>query len=70
MQDNVSKSVSSRALNGALLAVGWLALAAAPALAQTRNPDREAYFGETHVHTSWSFDAWTFGNRVTGPNDA
>lgn len=31
--------------------VGWLA---APALAQTRNPDREAYFGETHVHTSWS----------------
>jgi uncharacterized protein DUF3604 len=21
------------------------------------NPDRDAYFGETHVHTSWSLDA-------------
>jgi hypothetical protein len=20
-----------------------------------RNPDRNAYYGETHVHTSWSF---------------
>ena len=34
------------------------------------NPLRDAYFGETHVHTSWSLDAWTFGNRVTGPGDA
>jgi len=40
-----------------------------PALAQG-NPLRDAYFGETHVHTSWSLDAWTFGNRVTGPGDA
>src|SRR5215470_3795239 len=35
-----------------------------------RNPDREAYFGETHIHTSWSVDAWLFGNRITGPDDA
>ena len=35
-----------------------------------RNPDREAYFGETHLHTSWSLDAWVFGNRLTGPDDA
>jgi len=35
-----------------------------------RNPDRNAYFGETHIHTSWSVDAWVFGNRITGPNDA
>src|SRR5262245_57425292 len=34
------------------------------------NPDREAYFGETHVHTSWSVDAWLFGNHLTGPADA
>ena len=34
------------------------------------NPDRDAYFGETHVHTSWSLDAWLLGNRVTGPADA
>ena len=34
------------------------------------NPDREAYFGETHQHTSWSFDAFVFGNHITGPADA
>jgi hypothetical protein len=34
------------------------------------NPLRDAYFGETHVHTSWSWDAWLFGNRVTDPGDA
>jgi hypothetical protein len=43
---------------------------AASAFAQEKNPDRDAYFGETHVHTSWSLDAWLFGNRVTGPADA
>jgi hypothetical protein len=35
-----------------------------------RNPDRNAYFGEEHIHTSWSVDAWIFGNRLTGPDDA
>jgi hypothetical protein len=35
-----------------------------------RNPDRNAYFGETHQHTSWSFDAFIFGNHITGPADA
>ena len=34
------------------------------------NPERNAYFGETHIHTSWSMDAWLFGNRITGPADA
>jgi len=34
------------------------------------NPDRDAYFGETHLHTSWSVDAWVFGNRITGPDEA
>src|SRR5262245_6309375 len=33
-------------------------------------PERNAYFGETHVHTSWSLDAWVFGDRITGPGDA
>ncbi len=28
------------------------------------------YFGETHVHTSWSFDAYVFGNTKAGPEDA
>jgi hypothetical protein len=34
------------------------------------HPEREAYFGETHVHTSWSMDAWLGGNRLTDPGDA
>ena len=34
------------------------------------NPERDAYFGETHIHTSWSVDAWVIGNRLTGPDDA
>jgi Protein of unknown function (DUF3604) len=40
------------------------------AAAITPNPDRNAYFGETHQHTSWSFDAYIFGNHVTGPADS
>ena len=35
-----------------------------------RNPERNAYFGETHVHTSWSFDAYIYGNTKAGPEDA
>ena len=31
-------------------------------------PDR-AYFGDTHLHTTLSFDAGSFGNRL-GPEDA
>ena len=42
--------------------------AAAPAEERVeKNPDRNAYFGEEHIHTSWSVDAWVMGNRVTGP---
>jgi Protein of unknown function (DUF3604) len=40
------------------------------AFAQQSNPERNAYFGETHVHTSWSLDAWLFGNKLTDPGDA
>jgi hypothetical protein len=51
-----------------VLALGCVAVA--PALAQEKNPERNAYFGETHIHTSWSVDAWVMGNRITGPDDA
>lgn len=45
-------------------------LASGLAVATEKNPERNAYFGETHLHTSWSVDAWVFGNRITGPADA
>src|SRR5262249_34644362 len=46
-----------------------VALACPPVFAQA-NPERNAYFGETHVHTSWSLDAWLGGDRITDPGDA
>ncbi len=33
------------------------------------NPQRNAYFGDLHVHTAFSFDAFAFGT-VAGPDDA
>jgi len=55
----------------ALASAGVLQIPVAESLAQGKNPaDRKAYFGETHVHTSWSFDAYIFGNTSTGPADA
>ncbi|SDB59360.1 DUF3604 domain-containing protein, partial [Bauldia litoralis] len=47
----------------------WVLLSASAVLAQG-NPERNAYFGEQHIHTSWSVDAWLFGNHLTGPDDA
>ena len=46
------------------------AAAQAPTPPGQPNPDRNAYFGETHIHTSWSVDAWVMGNRITGPGEA
>jgi hypothetical protein len=39
-------------------------------LASAEAQERQAYFGETHVHTGWSFDAYIFGNTKTTPADA
>jgi hypothetical protein len=67
--------VSDRAGAGSETNATLASVPATPSHAHTparpeRNPDREAYFGETHVHTSWSFDAFIFGNHVTGPADS
>ena len=63
------KSSRQRYVAATVLAAGVLGLAASSALAQG-NPLRDAYFGETHIHTSYSLDAWTMGNRVTDPGDS
>ena len=39
-------------------------------LASAEAQERQAYFGQTHQHTSWSLDAYIIGNTVTGPEEA
>jgi Protein of unknown function (DUF3604) len=59
--------VAALMVGGALL---YLVVSAASA--QTTpppNPQRNAYFGELHIHSSWSIDAYVFGTRI-GPEDA
>ena len=49
----------------------WLtaALLIAPLGVHAAPEDRKALFGETHLHTNLSFDAFIFGNR-NGPDEA
>ncbi len=61
----------SRVLGVAIsLGATFLAVPAVWVQAPASYPDREAYFGETHVHTSWSLDAFALGNMLTTPADA
>jgi len=53
-----------------LITVLTVNLAVAMAAFAAPNPERDAYFGETHVHTSWSLDAFAIGNVLTTPGDA
>jgi hypothetical protein len=64
-----SLKIARRALFATCAVVPLIGSVNLPAAAQP-NPERNAYFGETHVHTSWSFDAYIFGNTKTGPADA
>ena len=46
-------------------ATALVALALAPIIAQAEpNPLRNAYFGETHLHTAFSLDAYIGGTRL------
>jgi len=65
MQARRIRTVSTRAVLGGAVLLG---AAAGPAPAQT-GVERKVYFGEQHVHTSWSFDAFGFGDTLTGPED-
>ncbi len=53
-----------------LITVLTVSLAVALPSFAAPNPERNAYFGETHVHTSWSLDAFAIGNTLTTPGDA
>jgi len=51
------------------LSMAAAAQSAAPVTVPS-NPDRDAFFGQTHSHTSWSLDAYIIGNTITGPAEA
>jgi hypothetical protein len=53
---------------GRILAAILITALSAPAIAEP-GPDRKALFGELHIHTWWSFDAYTNSTRLT-PDDA
>ncbi len=57
-------------LNGALAGTFvFLAMCCVIQPAHTATPERNAYFGDTHIHTMYSFDAF-MGNVRTNPDDA
>ncbi len=67
----IRRRITAASLALALGAVTSFAQANPPAKpAAAKVPHRNPYFGETHLHTSWSFDAYVFGNRITGPAEA
>ncbi len=55
---------------GRIIVATLIAILSASATAQTGDgPERKALFGELHMHTWWSFDAYSMSTRAT-PDDA
>ena len=53
-----------------LSGVAALAIAGLPCVSAAGPADRQAYFGDLHLHTSYSFDAWALmGTKIT-PDEA
>lgn len=55
---------------GSILAIASATPASSADSLPPPNPDRDVFFGQTHLHTSWSLDAYVIGNTVTGPEEA
>ncbi len=67
---SLGKTLKARALSAVILPFVLATLLATNPVFAEKNPLKEVYFGETHVHTGWSFDAYLFGNKLTGPEEA
>ena len=61
------RKLCAYALSLIVLSSATLLRTTIPTMAQPA--ERQAYYGETHVHTKLSFDAFIFGNR-NGPDEA
>ncbi|WP_299976966.1 DUF3604 domain-containing protein [uncultured Pseudoteredinibacter sp.] len=58
---------ASKALNGLL---GTIGLAAALGNGQAMAEEKQVYWGDTHLHSSYSFDAYLFRNHTADPDTA
>jgi opacity protein-like surface antigen len=60
---------ASRSITFAAILCAQAAASAQAAALPPANPENNAYFGNLHIHTSWSFDGFTNGSKTT-PTDA
>jgi hypothetical protein len=58
----MKRTSTQRYFAATVLGAGLVCLVVSPVFGQG-NPLRKAYFGETHIHTSYSLDAWIAGTE-------